>query len=63
MLFQFQFIVNVGGWRMNKENIFYIIAITILAIGGIGGIWYSKFQWDLCREAGLDFWYCIQHIG
>jgi hypothetical protein len=25
-------------------------------------IWWTVFQWGICREAGLPFWYCVQHI-
>lgn len=40
-----------------------LIAGIIMLILIIGGIAWTIFQWNLCRDAGLDFWYCIQHIG
>ncbi len=45
---------------MKWQDILYIVLVLLLFMGGA---WYSKFQWDMCREAGLEFWYCVQHIG
>jgi len=46
---------------MNKKgNLLYWIFLLALIIGGI--MW-TIFQWKLCRSEGLNFWYCIQHIG
>lgn len=28
----------------------------------VGGLLWMRYQWRLCREAGLGFWYCIKHI-
>ncbi len=44
---------------MEKEDVIagFFILLILLAIG----FWF-KYQWSLCREAGMAFWYCVQHI-
>ena len=37
------------------------IVITIAWIGGLG--WWISFQWSECRDSGLSFWYCVQHVA
>ena len=37
------------------------IAIIIIVLGA--SIWFSKCQWDECRDADLSVFYCIKHIG
>jgi len=46
---------------MNKKGQFWWGIIILLLI--IGGIAWTIWQWKLCRNAGLPFWYCIQHIS
>ena len=41
------------------EIIFYIIAVILMIIVAI---YWIAFQWNLCKEAEFNFWYCIQHI-
>jgi len=41
---------------MDKE---IIIAIVLILVA----IYWATFQWNICKEAGFDFWYCIQHIS
>lgn len=49
---------------MDYPNIvFKYIAIGLLIALVIGGIVaWQVYQWHLCREAGLKFWYCVKHI-
>lgn len=42
------------------KDIFWIILLILVIIGII--LWVG-WQWNMCRDAGLPFWYCIQHIG
>lgn len=45
---------------MNKKEIF-IGAIIIILFGF--GVWYMKWQYDLCAENDLGLWYCLRHVG
>jgi len=37
-----------------------MIVFFILVV--VGGIWYAKFQFDLCYpDVSQNFWYCLQH--
>lgn len=46
--------------KANVGTILWVLLIIALIIGSIAWTWY---QWHLCREAGLSFWYCVQHTG
>jgi len=40
-----------------------LVLVGLVALLVIGGIWYSLFQYDLCRDMGFGFWYCVRHAG
>lgn len=46
-----------------KDTLITIIIVALLIIAIIGGIFWTKYQWDMCREAGMSFWYCVKHIS
>jgi len=46
---------------MSNLKILIWILILLILIGGTVG--WAVYQWHLCREAGMSFWYCVQHIG
>jgi len=45
----------------NDQFKLIVLVITTLLIVLAMPIWLV-FQWNMCRDAGLSFWYCIQHI-
>lgn len=45
-----------------------LVMRTILIILGFvgllaGAIAWTVWQWNLCRDGGMSFWYCVQHIS
>lgn len=40
-----------------NENTWIILFVIALIIS----VLWMGFQWGLCRDAGLSFWYCFQH--
>ena len=40
------------------------IMLTVVIVLVVLGLWYAKFQFDLCYpEVSNSIWYCIQHAS
>jgi predicted negative regulator of RcsB-dependent stress response len=43
--------------------ILYTLLIIVVILVIVASICWTIYQWHLCRDAGLPFWYCVQHIS
>lgn len=55
--------LDIAMENLKKEDGFptWLFLIIVAIILGLSFLW-MKWQWELCRDMGASFWYCVKHI-